>query len=474
MSKSKILLFSSISFILGIAFSEFLAVPFFIVYTIFILTVVTLFLKNKKRFLLFFLLFFLAGILRFDFSRPKEINVEEKIIFNGIIIEEVEDRNDYQNLVVQDEIGRRALVRVNSYPKYFFGESLKINCKPKAIDLESSYGRYLTKNKINYICYYPKIEVLSSVSGNTVYSQILKFKQNGKEIINKNVPSPEAEILGAMLLGYKKEIPQEWRGRFSIAGISHIVAISGMHLVIISIILMIGLIRVGLWRQQAFYATIIFLWLYITMIAYPASAVRAGIMISLVLWAQHLGRARNVISVIFFAAAILLLVNPLFLLSDIGFQLSFLAVLGIIYLTPIFSFWFRKVPDFWDLKKILLVTLSAQIVTLPLSVYYFEIIPLLALPINLIIIPLLPIIFILGMLIIFTGFFWSSVSIFIGYLVWAILNIVLKIVLAISSLKFSSFQVEEINLFWIFGVYAILIFAVYKIKKKQDFEIMME
>ena len=54
------------------------------------------------------------------------------------------------------------------------------------------------------------------------------------------------------------------------------------------------------------------------------------------------------------------------------------------------------------------------------------------------------------------------------------LNIVLKIVLAISSLKFSSFQVEEINLFWIFGVYAILIFAVYKIKKKQDFEIMME
>ncbi|MEA2088469.1 MAG: ComEC/Rec2 family competence protein [Patescibacteria group bacterium] len=476
MNRSKILLLCSISFITGIGIASLIRLPLFGSYFLLIIFIVAFFLNKKKLFLHYLIIFsicFLIGVLRCELTEPEKTisNQQKEIVLKGIIIEEPEDRENCSELIIKNVLTKeKILLRTDLYPEYSYGDKIKIKCKPKIIDAKSSYGRYLTKNKIKFICYYPEISLQSKNNGNKFYAKILKQKQKSRNIIEKTLPDPESKILSAIILGYKKQIPNDWREKFAQVGISHITAISGMHLVIISFILLSILISIGIWRQKAFYITLILLWLFIIMIGFPASAFRAGIMISVIMWARHLGRVNNLISVLSLTASFLLIINPLFLFGDVGFQLSFLAILGIIYLSPIFYKWLKNIPDFYGLKKILIITLSAQAATLPVAVYHFGNIPFLALPVNLIAVPILPVILFLGLILIFSGFIAIKLAVVIGWIVWAILNMFLKIVSLFVSLPLSHFYMEKINFLIILIIYALIIIGVHYWKKNNKFE----
>jgi len=476
--KSQWFLWANLFFIGGVAFSGITAMPFFICYVAFVFTItIVIVLRGKFAFLFILFLFFLLGVFRYELSRPKKIIFDEQktISFKGLIIEEPETKNNYQNLIVKTEDdGIKALLKSNIYPKYFYGQKIKIKCAPKPVDYTAKYGRYLACSKIKFICYYPNIELLSGGIKKGFKKNILSFKRRGKEIIEKSLPAPEAQILSAMLLGYKKNISPQWREKFSQAGISHIIAISGMHLAIISFILTYFLIRVGFWRKQAFYITVLLLWIFIIIIGAPASAMRAGIMISVVLWAGYLGRINNMFNILLLTASFLLLINPLLLFGDVGFQLSFLAISGIMYLAPVLSFWLRKIPDFLGIKKILIATLAAQIATLPLSVYYFGNIPILALPVNLLIIPILPVVLCLGIAIIGSGFIWMGVAKFFGWVVWPFLNSLLKIVDIFLFLPFSYFHMERIDFIPVFWCYVLIGYFFYRKKRRRELEMFWE
>ena len=118
---------------------------------------------------------------------------------------------------------------------------------------------------------------------------------------------------------------------------SFVIAVSGMHVVILSAILMEVLLACGLWRQQAFYFTVFFIFIYILLAGLPISGIRAGIMGIVYLLAQRVGRQNFSSRSVVLAGVLMLLVNPLLLIYDVGFQLSFLAVLGIINLGPFFE-----------------------------------------------------------------------------------------------------------------------------------------
>jgi len=150
-------------------------------------------------------------------------------------------------------------------------------------------------------------------------------------------------------------------------------------------------LALGLWRKQAFYLSIFLIALYVLMIGTPASAVRAGIMGGILLTSQYLGRLSSAVRAVVFAATIMLFFNPLLLKLDVGFQLSFLAVLGIIYLQPRFLEWFKRIPDPKNLplKTTLATTLSAQIFALPVLIYNFGYVPLVSPLANILIVPFL-------------------------------------------------------------------------------------
>jgi competence protein ComEC len=246
----------------------------------------------------------------------------------------------------------------------------------------------------------------------------------------------------------------------SITGTSHITAISGMNIVIISEIVMFILIAIGFWRKQAFYISLVLIFLFIIMVGAPASAVRAGIMGAILLYAQKIGRISNAARIMVFAGTIMLIINPLLLRYDIGFQLSFIAVLGLIYIKPIFDAWLGKIKKQEQLSFILQIattTIAAQFAVLPILVYNFGRISFIAPITNILIVPFIP--FLTGLGLIFIG--GTLVSFFIGkILLWpAYLGVtyVLRIIDWFAKIPWASKEISGVSWIWLIAYYIILI-----------------
>ncbi len=368
---------------------------------------------------------------------------DQDIKLEGIITSEVKQEIDQQNFELQSEnIPGKIFVITELYPNYRYGDQLSIRTKLKQplVFEDFDYRQYLAQQEIYTIAYNPQIDILNRNQGNWFYQRVFNFKNELRKVIDQILLPPHADILKAVFLGDKWSISDQFKEKLNISGTRHIVSISGMHMIIVTQILMFTALALGLWRQQAFYLVIVLMFLYIIMIGAPASAVRAGIMAGLILLAQNLGRLRNPIIALVLAATLMLLFDPMLIKSDIGFQLSFMATLSIIYLKPILDKKIKNWPDFFHLKDILTMTLAAQIGVLPLLVFHFGQFSLISPVANLLIVPLLPIIMILGIIVSFVGLFWLNLAEIIIWPIWLILTYVIKIIDYLSSFSWASSQ----------------------------------
>ncbi len=434
----------------------------------------------------FCLLIFIAGIWRHQKAELQILNSElkkynnQEVVLNGVVSKEPDIRENHIKLTVnskqltikneQYKVKGKILVTTKRYPEYQYGDELEITGEllaPQEFE-EFDYKNYLAKDGICLIMYYPKIEILTKNQGNIIYSKILQFKNKLRKSIEQNLSPPQRWILGAMILGDKKKMSKDFKERLNIVGLRHITAVSGMHITIFSVVLMQILIGIGFWRQQAFYLTLVVLILFILMIGFPASAIRAGIMGGVFLLAQYLGRLSSSFRTIIFVCTGMLVINPLLLKSDIGFQLSFLAVIGIIFLGPIFREKLKFIPqeNFFNLRNIITTTLSAQIFTLPILVYNFGQFSLIAPLTNFLVLPLLPFVLISGFLLGLTGIFWQFLAWILSLPCWLLLTYVTKIVDWFSRLPFSSVNLE-ISWIWLLIFYIVLGFFVWRVNKNR-------
>ena len=189
--------------------------------------------------------------------------------------------------------------------------------------------------------------------------------------------SLDNEVLGvanALLLGDKQLLSAEVRTHFSNAGAMHVLAVSGLHVGIVLYLLMFILSRFPrvLSKRSAVIIAVVVIWVYAGVTGFSPSVIRASFMFSMLVLAQLSGRNFNAMNVLFFTAFVLLAFNPL-LIYDIGFQLSYLAMVGIFLLYPLVSTlfyienkWIRKL---WEGTA---VGISAQALTVPLTLYYFH------------------------------------------------------------------------------------------------------
>ena len=262
----------------------------------------------------------------------------------------------------------------------------------------------------------------------------------------------------------KRKLSEDLKQKLNIAGVRHITAISGMHIMILSGILMYLGIALGLYRGQAFYFAIILLLLFIIMVGAPASAIRAGIMGGLFLLAQKVGRLKSASRVIVFAAAVMLAFNPLLLKLDVGFQLSFLAVMGIIYLMPIFQYYFLKWFPIKFLGGLLSMTLAAQVFTLPILIYNFGYVSLVAPFTNVLVVPLLPYIMISGFIFGLSGMILQSLGWVLSWPSWLLLTYLVIVVDFFSQAPKASFAISWI---WLMVFYLILGLITWRLNEKQ-------
>lgn len=434
-------------------------------------------------------------------SLRKLNDVPGKIVLTGHIIDGPDIRSSYQKLKVKiDDARSILLVSVGRYPEYHYLDTIKVTglLKTPAVTEDFNYKNYLLKDGIYSIMDFPKAELISNNhTYNPLtfsYEKILFVKEKLEQSINANFSLPQNVMLDGIVFGNDKNFPKDLKNKFNQEGLSHVTAVSGSNIVILISTLMVLLLALGLWRGQAFYFSVIFIWLYIVLIGFPESGIRAAIMGSIALLAQKLGRQNTSSRVLVLAGATMLFENPWLLLYDVGFQLSFLASMGIIYLKPLIdasldrlksamiSFERSKnIISFSTNKKskiaiifnsglkglgdIISVTLSAQIFTLPIIIYNFGTVSLVALLTNLLILPTIPLLMSFGFLAALFGTFSHFLAWVFALPCYALLFYFLKI-LDIFNQPWAVKSLINISLVWFLMYYAVLFIVIWFLQKK--------
>ena len=473
MTSSKIFLYFCLSFIGGIFLNSFFnfSQPILISFLILGILLISVFWPYKKLVVIgFCILFLVLGIWRYQQALSKIVYPKEKAItFVGQVIQEPDVRDDNIKLTVKAEnIEGKILVTAHRYPEYRYGDKLRMTGKlkiPQTME-DFNYPGYLAKEGIYSVMSWPEIELLEKNQGNPVFANILSFKNKLRESVYQNLLPPQSSILGAMILGDKRKISQEWKNKLNYAGVRHITAVSGLHVTVLSSILMTLLLWLGFWRQQAFFGAILIITLFIVMTGLQPSAIRAGIMGGLFLSAQYFGRMNSASRAVFFAGAVMLLQNPLLLKLDVGFQLSFLAMMGIIYLLPVFRDWLKFIP--WENpKSILAMTLSAYLFSLPVLIYNFGYISFVAPFTNILIVPLLYWIMIFGFIFALSGMILPIIGWILSFPAWFLLTYLIKVVDWFSKIPWTYKTLENVHWVWLVISYLILGLITWRLNESQ-------
>lgn len=478
MTKSKIFLYLCLSFIVGISFDLIFQISqlFILGFLIFALILISVFWKYKRIAVFSFcLLFFILGMWRYHLFQLKIENndfedyINQDVVFESIIVNQPVQKEKSQQFEIQpDNFNGKILITISKYPEYEYGDKVKIAGKleePPILE-DFSYKDYLARKGIYALMFFPKIGLLEKDFGNGIMKALFSIKNSLKQSLNRIIPLPQSALLEGLLFGDEDSFSEEWKNKFNLTGTRHITAVSGMNITIISVLVLNFLLALGFWRYQAFYLSIIIIISYILMIGALASGIRAGIMGIILLTAQHFGRAGSASGAIVFSAALMLFFNPL-LITDIGFQLSFLAVMGLVYLQPTFLNLFKKVPNNFELRYSLASTLSAQAFTFPILIYNFGQIPLIGPIVNVLIVPLLPMITILGFAISLLAIFSQTLALIFSFPIWLILTYILKIIDFSYKIPYTNLIFKNVSFVWIFAFYLFLGFLILKIQKRQ-------
>ncbi|MBT4056494.1 ComEC/Rec2 family competence protein, partial [Candidatus Peregrinibacteria bacterium] len=249
------------------------------------------------------------------------------------------------------------------------------------------------------------------------------FKGVFENRLGRLFPEPYSSLMAGLLLGSRKGIPADLMEDFNKTGLTHIVAISGYNITLV-IIVVFGLFGFLTRKVRVVMATI-FVVVFVILVGASSAVVRAGIMGIISLFAVYFGRKGEIYVSILLAAFLMNLWNPKIAVIDIGFQLSFLATLGLVYVSP----WLEKapgllgkilgkVPRFFLIRENFVLTLSAQVFTLPVILKSFGRISLLCPISNVFVLPFIPFAMIFGFLAVVGSFVVEGVGegfAFVGY-----------------------------------------------------------
>ncbi len=242
--------------------------------------------------------------------------------------------------------------------------------------------------------------------GNLIIATAHKMRQKALETLeSNNIKERDFAVASALLLGYRDYLDENLRREFAGAGAMHILCVSGLHvgIIFLALNLIFGfLARLPRGRIIKTIVIILLIWFYAAITGFSPSVMRASTMFSFVAAGQAFQRSTNIYNTLAASALILVVMDP-FIVNRIGFQLSYIAVISIVTLQPLFykRLYFKN-PILDKSWGILTVSMAAQLGTGPLSLFYFNQFPNYFLLTNLIVIPLTSIILKAGLLLFFT------------------------------------------------------------------------
>lgn len=446
MNKHQIFIIGSLGFIFGVGLGDFLSFrPMVVLGGIIILTILLLstcrtgWIYPTPTILILFVLFGLAhiGFYR-QHQKPSHLPYNRQTTFKGTIVREVDREPDAQKIILRTTKFRKTTniyIKTARYPEYKYGDLLQISGKlqkPKSFD-GFNWPGYLEKNGVFAIVINPpKIKRVDQNRGNLLISRLYRLRQKFEYSINHSFPEPNAALTAGIILGVKRNIPNNLMDDLNKTGLTHVVAVSGYNVtIIVTILVGLGISRTIRRRFQILTGFIIF---FVLLTGASASVVRGGTVAWLSIWARANSRIAWPLPLLLATILVMIIHNPLILIHDIGFQLSAAAFFGLLFIAPKIHLIVRangRSPLQWIPKSILspaIETISASIPTIPLTMFYFHRFSTVFVLTNILVLWTVPIIMALGFMAGLAGMIHPTLGVILAqpcivvenYLLWVV------------------------------------------------------
>ncbi|MDA1329620.1 MAG: ComEC/Rec2 family competence protein [Chloroflexi bacterium] len=430
--------------------------------------------------------FFLGGLRYGSSQRP--LGVQDLAFFNdsnsqveivGVVTKPPIKRDTYIELRLrvnqlelvssgqhQNVVGQ-VLARVSEDKGWRYGDQVLLSghleTPPEFEDF--SYRAYLERQGIASLMPFARAVRLETGKGNPLLAALYALHDQSLSHIYRLYPDPEASLLAGILLGDESGLSDALKQDFNNTGARHVIAISGFNITIIAGLLL-SLFRRTWGATRGTWIAVVGISLYTLLVGADAAVVRAAIMGTLTLLARQVGRRQHALNTLSFTAAVMALLNPL-ILWDVGFQLSFAATLGILlYAEPLNQWAARQLAKRFaqetaarlagPLGEFVLITIAAQITTLPLLLYHFQRFSFLSLPVNILILPVQPAIMVLGGLSILVAFILFPFGQVLAYAAWPFAAFTIRIVEVFAHPSWSSLALPPYSLVGVVLAYILI------------------
>jgi competence protein ComEC len=330
-------------------------------------------------------------------------------------------------------------------------------------DEEFSYKSYLELSDIHATINSRDITFIASTSRYRLTRWLWFIRKHFEERIAAVYPEPASALLAGLLTGSRQGLPPSVMDDFRRTGLTHIIAISGTNITII--VSVIGQLLFFLPLRWRFAPSVVIIVLFTMLVGASASVVRAAIMGILGLIALQNGRLRHARLAILWTAFFMLMWNPLMLWYDMGFQLSFLAVIGLVECTPLLKRPLKHVPETFGIRDALTATLSAQIMATPWIAARFGLISLISPIPNIIIAPLIPAAMLLGFIGTMAGWIWVPLGQLLGFPGAVLLEMMISITRFFAAFPFSAIEVSGIGWKILTLYYVSLVILLYRVSR---------
>lgn len=477
-----------LAFIVGVLVSNFISVDwsrsryilYFLICLCLFAAIINLILKNRLLVIISWgTIFVLCGLSVYSFFNSKYF-LSQKIVEGpadviGTVVANPQVDYSGQELVlaINDSNNLRILVKIPRYPVFNYGDVISVSGelkKPGMIN-DFNYAKYLKPKMISFLLLKPKNPQLVAKNSATKFQAIDSFyqiKSFFESALERVLPEPESSLGIGILTGAKRNMPQSLLDDLNTSGMTHIIALSGYNVTIIMSALALILTRF-MNRKKVFWIGLILIVIFILMTGASASVVRAGIFSMLILFGRTIGRRAYQTNILFLTACLMLLFNPFLLFYDLGFQLSFLAFAGLIYLSKPINFLIERsklghLPQI--IKSPLGETLSAQIAVFPLIAFAFGRISLISPISNILVLGMLPTVMLITFIAGVVTIIFYPLGKVIAVICWPFLAYIVKVAKVCAEIPFSAITAGKLNLLLIFSFYLIIGAVTLILKKK--------
>ncbi|MCE9643770.1 ComEC family competence protein [Candidatus Parcubacteria bacterium] len=478
------LTFSCLGFLAGVVIATLLPLVSSEIYFLFLLgaalILLSLFVKDRtiwRTYLLIacFILSSALGAVRYLDTRESPSAalmdaIGHSVRIEGVMLEEPVQRLNSTAITLEVDslsqggvtypVEEKVLVSSERIYSLRYGDRLRVEGSlvlPRTFETESGrtfdYPAYLSARGIYALVERPHLEVVGSGEGSFLRQKLYAIKNAFLEALARVLPEPESTLLAGLLLGSQGALPQEVQDSFRIAGLSHIVVLSGYNITLVADASMKALSFLPLLARLG--AGSVAIILFVLMVGGGTAAVRAAIMAILVLLARATGRTYAAGRALLFAGTMMVILDPGILLGNVSFQLSFLATAGLIYGSPIFEQMLRRFPEAYGIKALATSTLSAQIFVLPLILYHSGILSIVALPANLLVLPSVPIAMLLGALLGGIALLSTALALPFALVAGLVLKYEISAAMLFAALPGSYLLVPEFSSILLVAVYAL-------------------